>query len=189
MEHLPKTKFEAKRRGLKYYFTGEPCKNGHVSKRYISGNCVECKSMQMKEYNKKYVKANRDKVAAYHKKYYEDNKDSLLAYRSTHGKQWRKDNPMEARARSANRLAALNGCEGELLAPELEMIYKEQGGKCGGCYVELTEGFHLDHIEPLALGGSNTPDNIQFLCAPCNCSKRHTPAREWIKKKIIKWMY
>jgi hypothetical protein len=34
---------EAKALGLKRFFTGEPCKRGHVAERYVSGGgCVEC---------------------------------------------------------------------------------------------------------------------------------------------------
>lgn len=33
---------QAKAQGLRYYFTGEPCKYGHVSIRYIKGQCVAC---------------------------------------------------------------------------------------------------------------------------------------------------
>lgn len=34
---------DAKRHGLIRFFTGEPCKHGHVSERYVKGNrCVEC---------------------------------------------------------------------------------------------------------------------------------------------------
>lgn len=33
---------EAKRRGLSVYFTGKPCKHGHLSERYLSGACREC---------------------------------------------------------------------------------------------------------------------------------------------------
>lgn len=29
----------------------------------------------------------------------------------------------------------------------------------------------MDHIMPLALGGTNTDDNIQLLCPTCNRSK------------------
>jgi 5-methylcytosine-specific restriction endonuclease McrA len=37
------SRIEAKRRGLKYFFTGKPCKHGHVYARYSStGICVEC---------------------------------------------------------------------------------------------------------------------------------------------------
>jgi hypothetical protein len=34
---------EAKALGLKRYFTGEPCKHGHIAERYVSsGDCLEC---------------------------------------------------------------------------------------------------------------------------------------------------
>ena len=38
----PKTRAEAKATGAKYYFTGEPCKHGHVALRKTKGACVEC---------------------------------------------------------------------------------------------------------------------------------------------------
>lgn len=35
---------EARRRGLKRYFTGEPCKRGHVAERQVAnGACLRCK--------------------------------------------------------------------------------------------------------------------------------------------------
>lgn len=35
--------FDAKKQGLKRYFTGEPCKRGHVAERTVSNRqCVEC---------------------------------------------------------------------------------------------------------------------------------------------------
>ena len=33
---------EAKKRGLKRYFPGTPCKYGHISERYATGSCVTC---------------------------------------------------------------------------------------------------------------------------------------------------
>lgn len=38
---------DARQRGLKYFFTGAPCKRGHQSKRFAcDGACVECKQQQ-----------------------------------------------------------------------------------------------------------------------------------------------
>jgi hypothetical protein len=38
-----KSRAEAKKAGENTYFTGEPCKNGHVNKRYVqSGTCAGC---------------------------------------------------------------------------------------------------------------------------------------------------
>jgi hypothetical protein len=37
------TRAEARRRGLKHFFTGRPCKHGHIAKRFVSvAICVEC---------------------------------------------------------------------------------------------------------------------------------------------------
>ena len=34
---------EAKKKGLKRYFTGEPCIRNHISERGVAGkNCLEC---------------------------------------------------------------------------------------------------------------------------------------------------
>lgn len=40
------SKKNAKAKGLKRYFTGKPCVNGHLSERYLSGSCAECKNAQ-----------------------------------------------------------------------------------------------------------------------------------------------
>lgn len=39
---LPRTRTEAKQLGAKKYFTGQPCKHGHVAPRYTKGVCVQC---------------------------------------------------------------------------------------------------------------------------------------------------
>lgn len=49
-EGLPKSRPEAKELGAPYYFTGMPCKNGHVEKKNThSGQCLACKRDQMKK--------------------------------------------------------------------------------------------------------------------------------------------
>ncbi len=39
---LPTSRQEAKKSGSKYYFTGDPCRNGHLSPRYMGGHCIQC---------------------------------------------------------------------------------------------------------------------------------------------------
>jgi hypothetical protein len=41
-DDLPKTRAEAIAAGAPRYFTGKPCKHGHVAPRYAGGGCVEC---------------------------------------------------------------------------------------------------------------------------------------------------
>jgi hypothetical protein len=43
IEHLPVSMSDARRLGLPMYYTGRPCKSGHVAPRYVrSGSCSEC---------------------------------------------------------------------------------------------------------------------------------------------------
>lgn len=59
---------------------------------------------------------------------------------------------------------------------DLNRIWASQSGLCVYCKVAITrETAHLDHIWPLARGGTNWPDNLQFLCALCNRSKHAKP--------------
>ena len=46
-----------------------------------------------------------------------------------------------------------------------------QDNKCVICKTLLGEDCHIDHITPVSLGGSNTLDNLQLLCASCNMVK------------------
>ncbi len=39
---LPTSRQEAKKSGSKYYFTGDPCLNGHLSPRYMDRDCIQC---------------------------------------------------------------------------------------------------------------------------------------------------
>jgi 5-methylcytosine-specific restriction endonuclease McrA len=41
-------------------------------------------------------------------------------------------------------------------------------GRCLRCGAKPAAGLTVDHIVPLALGGSNTIDNVQPLCSECN---------------------
>lgn len=54
LEDLPKSKEEAKKLGIKQYFTGQECKNGHLDKRYTNtGICYSCKRANIaKDYNR-----------------------------------------------------------------------------------------------------------------------------------------
>lgn len=44
--------------------------------------------------------------------------------------------------------------------------------RCAGCKKKLPfEETTIDHIHPKSLGGSNSFDNLQIMCGPCNVAK------------------
>jgi hypothetical protein len=48
LSKLPKNRDEARTLGIKWFFTGRPCKHGHLSARHVSSaTCMECHSNRM----------------------------------------------------------------------------------------------------------------------------------------------
>lgn len=51
-------------------------------------------------------------------------------------------------------------------------LFTKQEGKCNLCKFDLDITLSpLDHIKPLALGGSNEISNLQLICIPCHSGK------------------
>lgn len=79
------SKQQAKELGLKRYFTGLPCKNGHVDEIQISNNfCIACG----KELATKWKKNNKEKVKLLDEKRRKDNPSRCNKYK----KQWKERN-------------------------------------------------------------------------------------------------
>ena len=82
---------------------------------------------------------------------------------------WYKANPDTRRAQRQHRRSLERGAIGWHSARHIQAIRQLQGGACAYC--QETQDLHIDHIQPLALGGSNWPWNLQMLCASHNISK------------------
>jgi hypothetical protein len=79
------TREEALQSGSKYYFTGEPCSNGHTDKRYTNTNiCYECKRLQAK---RDYAN-HKDRTYAINERSRRKNWDKVLAG----CRRWRQNN-------------------------------------------------------------------------------------------------
>jgi len=71
---------EAVKSGLKRYFTGKPCKHGHISERYLDRRCAACDKSRGEKSRKK---------------------DSAKA--TERACKWQKDNPEKANLSSSNK--------------------------------------------------------------------------------------
>jgi hypothetical protein len=86
--NLPKTRSEAKAQGAKFYFTGEPCKHGHIAPRKTKGACADClkvawtdavtkRANYFAEYNK------REAVKDAKHDWYLENREQVIAAANT----------------------------------------------------------------------------------------------------------
>jgi hypothetical protein len=82
--NYPNNRFDAKAQGATHYFTGLPCKHGHISLRKAQGACVECIRLAWeanKTTRKGYFEAyrKRPEVVARSKNYYKNIKANKAA--------------------------------------------------------------------------------------------------------------
>lgn len=80
-------------------------------------------------------------------------------------------NPESVRIHHANRRARKKAVGGRLSRGLAKKLFTLQKGVCPCCKQPLGSDAQLDHKMPIALGGTNTDDNIQLLRKRCNIQK------------------
>lgn len=84
---------------------------------------------------------------------------------------WKAAHPDSLRIYNQNRRAKKRASGGKLSSGLALKLFSLQKGKCACCKKPLGDNYHLDHIMPIAMGGTNTDDNIQLLRSVCNMQK------------------
>lgn len=123
--------------------------------------------------------ANRERANSVNAAWYACNTDKAKANNAA----WHKANPEAKRIYRQNREARKRTNGGTLSKGLSAKLFKLQKGKCPCCKQPLGVKFHLDHIVPIALGGSNTDDNIQLLRAFCNIQKHAKNPIDFMQSK------
>lgn len=143
----------------------------------------------------KYRLANKAKLRAKSATYYAINKVAIKERtsawqkanrekRNAYTSAWAAANPEALIINSHNYRARIRATGGRLSKGLTKKLLKLQRGKCAcGCKQPLGDSFHRDHIMPLALGGSNTDDNIQLLRAICNMQKTAKHPIDFMQKR------
>lgn len=190
---------EAKSLGLKYYFTGKPCKHGHISQKQTNkGYCCACARNQ----SKKYAAKNKEKVSEWMKAWRSSNREYISEYNQSRRDQlnewvsnntervreirrnYKKRNPMLVFTRRTlerlERHSDARKYEDLLGYTQSEFIeHMESQFKAGMSWKNRSE-WHVDHIKPIKyfldegvteLKIINALSNLQPLWAHENLSK------------------
>lgn len=84
-------------------------------------------------------------------------------------RRWRSRNPDLVRLKAARRRARKMGAPGSATVAQIAARVEIFGSRCWMCHGPWTS---IDHVKPLAAGGSEWPANLRPACTPCNSRKR-----------------
>jgi 5-methylcytosine-specific restriction endonuclease McrA len=187
MEHLPKTRAEAIALSAKEYFTGKPCKQGHIAPRKTKGSCTECLKVECKaaaktraayfaEYNR------REDVKDKKNEWYLQNRDQVIqaaATRPAHVKReyqdaWKERNLVWVRADTKARRRKHR----QATPPWITRKQKSEIRQLYQIAITMTkttgEQYVVDHIVPLrseVVCGLHVPWNLRVITREENLKK------------------
>ena len=184
---LPKTRAEAKALGVSHYFTGEPCKHGHVAPRKTKGACVECLKVEWKEaaetrvdYFRSYNRSAAGRAAK--ERYYAANKEHVIAkaratpnaLKNAYRKAWATKNQLYVLASNKVRRRKHRQATPPWLSytqkSEIRALYR-----AAITASQLTgERYVVDHIWPLRsdfVCGLHVPWNLRIITQKQNLTK------------------
>jgi 5-methylcytosine-specific restriction endonuclease McrA len=185
--NLPKTREEAKKTGSKYYFTGLPCKHGHIAARKTKGACIECLKVEwangnetradyFRDYNK------REDVKDRKNEWYQENREAVIAAASTrpqHVKReyqnaWKERNSVWVRADTKSRRRKHREATPKWLTTAQKGAMREIYKMAITMTQTTGEQYVVDHIVPLRsheVCGLHVPWNLRVITQEENLKK------------------
>ena len=177
--------------------TVKKCKKCGAQDRYANGDCIRCHKERVGRYSsivcskcgkldrypsgpcrpcqlERSRNQDREKKRVSGEIYNHKNR----VVRREKAREWRRENIEMARLRESNNEARRRRAGGALSKGIVALLFSEQGGKCPGCLIALSD-YHVDHYMPIALGGLNNDNNVQLLCPTCNLKKGAKHPLEW----------
>jgi hypothetical protein len=95
-------------------------------------------------------------------------------------KRYRKNNPEKVLEFSMRRKSRKYG---RLPKGTIKELGEYQRWKCVVCFVGIKNNYHVDHIIPLAKGGTHVRENVQLLCPTCNVRKSAKDPIEFMQSR------
>jgi 5-methylcytosine-specific restriction endonuclease McrA len=168
----------------------------------LTHECKTCLSKQRRlryeknkydetERQRLYKENNKDSIKAWHAANYIRNRERILARtrvwwsknkerKRAKSSEWKRGNLDKITEYNNRRRALRTAASGNYTASESNDLLERQGHSCVACAADLrVTTKHLDHKTPLSRGGSNSIDNLQWLCEQCNLSKATRTNEEW----------
>lgn len=181
-EHRAAHREEHRARSLEYHHTHKEQRSA-TGKAYYAANREKVLARTARYYQE-HPEISRKSAANYRKK----NRDRLLPdlqrrsaeWREANrdkdraaSKRWRNENRSAFRAIQHRRKARVKGNGGSYTAQQWDALKAQHDHRCLCCGKQEPEiALTVDHIVPIACGGSNDITNLQPLCLSCNCSKQ-----------------
>jgi len=147
-----------------FFYQCKACQNAYT-KKWVANHPNSAKRKKSTDiWRAKNPHKVREKDARYYAKYADQIKSQKSVYRKTHP---------EAIAAARHRYRARKrNAPGAHTAQDIQDLFLLQQSACAMCHQSFVKvKSHVDHIMPLALGGSNDKTNLQLLCAQCNLRK------------------
>lgn len=163
--------------GAKTYRSDKPCNRGHTGDRYFNGGCVICAKARSREREKRQqalgIKRKRDP---------EERKRAMARHFAKPSNRERHN--VLCRANNHIRKARVRGAGGSYTAAEITALGQRQKWLCANsaCKCNIRKKYTVDHIHPIAKGGSNNIRNIQLLCPLCNGRKGAKHPIDWAQQ-------
>jgi len=132
-----------------------------------------------KQLHQNYVALNSEKLKEYNRAYYLANKERL----DKNSIEWKRQHPEHSRRAAHTRRVRKYKNGGKLSKGICAKLFALQKGKCVCCGKSLKNGYHLDHIVPLSLGGENSDYNVQLLTPKCNQLKHSKHPIDYMQSK------
>jgi hypothetical protein len=183
---FPKTRSEAKAIGAKFYFTGKPCKHGHVAPRLVKGTCMECQKTDWTKANeRRKTRPKSDAAKAAGRRYYEKNKELVkaralsrpLEKQREYKRKWDRENQDRRNVQNALYKRRHRNATPPWLT-------KEQKDQVKHIYLQarvMTQltgtKYVVDHIIPLRgknVCGLHVPWNLEVMTHEANCKKSNS---------------
>jgi 5-methylcytosine-specific restriction endonuclease McrA len=184
---LPKSRAEAKATGAKYYFTGEPCKHGHIAPRKTKGACVECMKVEWEngnttraEYFRQYNK--RGDVKDRKNDWYIANRDKVIQTAATRPKAvlreyrnaWKRNNLLQVRADTKARRRKHRQATPKWITRKQKSEIRQLYQIAMTMTKTTGEQYVVDHIVPLRsefVCGLHVPWNLRVITQEENLKK------------------